>query len=79
MPPCRSCRSTGKSIAAILSAIARSAFALPSGSGASKPNASAINSTSRESGATSTRRSIEGFARSSTGKRMTLPPRVRVS
>jgi N-terminal domain of anti-restriction factor ArdC len=36
--------------------------AAPLGRAALKPNASAMSSTSRESGATSTRRSIEGFA-----------------
>ena len=60
-------------------AIARSALLRTSGSGASNPNASAMSSTSRESGATSIRRSIEGFALSSTGNRITLLPRVIVS
>ena len=75
----RSFGSAGKSILAIVSAIARSALLRPSGSGGSNPNASAMSSTSRESGATSIRRSIEGFALSSTGNRITLLPRVIVS
>ena len=75
----RSFGSAGKSVFAIVSAIARSALLRPSGSGASNPNASAMSSTSRESGATSIRRSIEGFALSSTGNRITLLPRDIVS
>jgi hypothetical protein len=58
----RSFGSAGKSVFAIVSAISRSALLRPSGSGASNPNASAMSSISRESGATSIRRSIEGFA-----------------
>jgi hypothetical protein len=75
----RSFGSAGKSVFAIVSAIARSALLRPSGSGASNPNASAMSSTSGESGATSTRRSIDGFALCSTGNRITLLPRVMVS
>jgi len=75
----RSFGSAGKSVFAIVSAIARSALLRPCGSGASNPNASAMSSTSRESGATSIRRSIEGFALNSTGNRITLLPRDIVS